>query len=124
MASFDCIDSGHSSALRRGLAIPWVLAIVSVRKFRWLALLPPDFLPGPLRMSSKLAIPIFKVSVDCRLCVIYRFIIAVVDDSARHAAEDRLDHVQELKHWPATARSRSVDRLPDPEYGIRTRVFT
>ena len=70
------------------LPIPWILAVIGVRKLRGLAFLPPDLLASFLGIPLKLTIPIVEVSIDCRLCLIYRFVIAVVDDGTRHAAED------------------------------------
>ncbi len=49
----------HAQELR--LSVPRILAVVSVGKFRRLALLTPDFFPGSLGMLQKIGIPIFEV---------------------------------------------------------------
>ncbi len=63
------------------------------------ALLPPDFLPGPLWMFAKMVISLLKVTIYGFHCRRDRGVVAMVDDSPRHAAEDRLDHVKELSTW-------------------------
>jgi hypothetical protein len=84
------------AASSRPLSVTRVLAVVRVGKGGRLALVTPDLFPSSLRMLQEIVIPIFEVSVDCSLRVIHRLITAVVDDRARHPAEDRLDHVQKL----------------------------
>jgi hypothetical protein len=47
-------------------------------------------------MVPKLCVPFGKIPIDRSFSLIHRFVIAAMDDSTRHAAEDGLDHVQEL----------------------------
>ena len=80
-------------------------------KMRRLALVAPILLPALLGYRVKCDISIFKISVDHRLCSMGLFIVAVVNDRTRHAAEDGFYHVSEIERQLATVRSRSADRL-------------
>src|ERR1700704_3530085 len=90
-----------------------ILAVVRVGECGRFAFVSPDLFPGSLGMLQEIGIPIFKVSVDCRLRGIHRLIITVVDDRMCHAAEDRFDHIQELstgRQWCGLdQRTTSID---------------
>src|SRR3984893_1635059 len=90
------IDTVPASAAPKTLSVTRILAVVRVGECGRFAFVSPDLFPGSLGMLQEIGIPIFKVSVDCRLRGIHRLIITVVDDRTCHAAEDRFDHVQEL----------------------------
>src|SRR6266545_3615943 len=57
----------------------------------------PDLSSSPLRALDKVVVPLLEVSIDCILSSFCGRVIAVVNDSFSHAAEDRLDHVEELR---------------------------
>ena len=65
-----------------------IFAVVRREKLRWGSLDAPNFVPCFSRMLPKICIPLFKVSIDCRSCVLHRRIIAVLYDGTRHAAKD------------------------------------
>ena len=62
-----------------------------------LALLTPNDLASPPRVLSERFISFMEMSVDCALAFIDGRVVAVVNDCTRHAAEDRLDDVEELR---------------------------
>ena len=51
---------------------------------------------GTLRMLSEMIVALPEVSVGRRLGVIDGWVVAVMDDCARHTAEHGLDDIQEL----------------------------
>jgi hypothetical protein len=84
------------SRRRRDSPVPRILTIVGVRKRGWLALLAPDLFARAPRMFLELRVPFLEVPIDRRSGVIQRCIVAVVNDSARHAAKDGLNYVEKL----------------------------
>jgi hypothetical protein len=47
-------------------------------------------------MVPEVCVPFGKIPIDRSFSFVHRFVIAAMDDGTRHAAEDGLDHVQEL----------------------------
>ena len=74
----------------------WVLAIIVFFESCWNALLPPDFVTGPLGMFQKLGISIRKICVNSHFAFIDRFIVAVVNDRSCHPTKNGFDNVQKL----------------------------
>jgi len=71
-------------------------AIVALGKNRRHSFLSPDFVARSFRARSKVTVPLFKIPVNCPHRFFCRLIIAVMNDSPRHPAKYRLDHIQEL----------------------------
>lgn len=44
-----------------------------------------------------MTIAVIEIRINRCLCVIHTLVVATVDDSSRHTAKDRLDHVEELR---------------------------
>ena len=59
-------------------------------------LLAPNLLASALGVQAKMVIALCKITINCRLSVVFGLVIAIVDDRSRHAAKNRLDHIQEL----------------------------
>jgi hypothetical protein len=59
--------------------------------------MPPDLSSGALRAPDKKGVPLFEVSINCILRSSCGRVIAVVNDSFSHAAEDRFYYVEELR---------------------------
>src|SRR5262249_13520900 len=77
-------------------APPRVLAVVRLGELTRGRLLPPDLIPGPLRMQPEVLVSLVEVPIDGLPGFVHRLVIAVVEDRLCHAAEDRLDNIQEL----------------------------
>src|SRR5258708_1724864 len=70
--------------------------IFALRKDRSVPLTAPNSSSCALRAHSKVFIALSKILVNCRLRVILRFIVTVVNDRPRHTVKNRLYNVQEL----------------------------
>src|ERR1039457_1217907 len=78
-------------------AIQRIFAVICFGKLTRYPLMTPDLSPGALRATDKKVVPLFEVSIDCILRSFCGRVIAVVNDCFSHAAEDRLDDVEELR---------------------------
>jgi hypothetical protein len=74
-----------------------VLAIVCLGKCGRHSLLPPNLISRSTGIGNKMPTTLVEIAVDSRLGVIDALIVAVMDDRSRHAAENRFDHVKELR---------------------------
>jgi hypothetical protein len=64
-----------------------VFAVIAFQKFRLCYLFPPYFIACPLWVLQKLLISLYEVTIDGIFAFINRYVIAVVNDRPRHAAE-------------------------------------
>jgi hypothetical protein len=73
-----------------------VLAVIGFREFCWFPLIAPYLLADSLGVFLKVRVAFLEVSIDGSFGFVHRFVIAVVDDSAGHAAKYGFDHIEEL----------------------------
>src|SRR5882724_10486310 len=73
-----------------------VFAIIGLIELCCDEFLSPKLAAGSPWIVAKVSIPFGKVPVDSSHRLTDRLIVAIVDDSRSHAAENRLDHIQEL----------------------------
>jgi hypothetical protein len=76
--------------------ISWVFAVVRLAKDGRLALLAPNFSPGPAWVLSKMRVPFVEITINCPFRLFHRGVITIVNYCPSHVAEDGLDHVHEL----------------------------
>src|SRR4051812_18663475 len=89
-----CVLGFTSAAPSAISTISRVFAVVRFREDRRLALASPEFFAGAPWMLAEVVVAFCKIPVDCRLGLIQRRVIAVVNDGAGHAAEDGFNDVE------------------------------
>ena len=78
-------------------APPRILAIIFLSEDSLDPLFAPNLPSCPFGMFEKGSISLRKITVNSRLALLYRSIVAIVQYRARHATEHRFDNVQKLR---------------------------
>src|SRR6202521_4363897 len=78
------------------LTISWVFAVVRGGESGRLTFLAPDSIAGFSGILPKMLVPFVKISVNCRLCLLYCRIVTIGNYCPRHSTEHRFNYIQEL----------------------------
>jgi len=70
-----------------------MFTIICLGKGGKLMLLAPNSFAGTLGGYAKVFIALPKISVNRSLSIIHGLVVAIVDDSPSHTAENGLDHI-------------------------------
>jgi hypothetical protein len=69
-----------------------IFAVIGFREFCWFPLFAPYLLAGPLGTLFEVRVAFLEVSIDGSFGFVHRFVIAIVNDGAGHAAKYGFDH--------------------------------
>ena len=73
-----------------------ILAVIAFREFCWFPLFAPYLLAALWGTLFEVRVAFLEVSIDGSFGFVHRFVIAVVNDGAGHAAKYGFDHIEEL----------------------------
>ena len=99
------------------LTKPRIFTIVEFRKFSRPRFLAPHLRASPPRVISEVGVALIEVPVNRGFRLIHRLIVTVLNYGARHTAENRFDHVEELSSLSLsqTLSCLAVDRESDDD---------
>jgi len=87
---------GSLGDIWHGLSDSWMFTVLTLFEQGLNDFFTPDFIACFSWVFLEKAIALIKIQIDCRFCLIYRTVVAVLDNGFRKTCKDTLYNIQEL----------------------------